>query len=265
MRLVIIASMNLYSSLIGKQLFADDRWNVVGVVETKRVFRSARSFAGLLLRGRCSLSFLFFKTAETLVYRFLDSSGRAATPALDRIARRRGVPVVATRELNSKATLRLIRQFAPDLIVSISASEPFGSRLRAIPRLGAINVHAARLPRYRGLAPYFWVLFAGEESTGVTVHRIDGGLDTGPIIRQRPVMIATSDTAQSLFLRCSFVAAEELHEAVAAVLEGTADERLQDSGGSYYSWPSRRAVKEFRAQGHSLWKLREFIRAARST
>lgn len=265
MRVVIIGSMNLYSSIIGNKLFADDRWSVVGVVETRRVFRSAQSFASLLLRGRCSLSFLFFKTVETLLYRFLDSSGLASTPALDRIAKRRGIPVVATRSLNSKATLSRIRQLAPDLIVSISASEPFGSRLRAIPRLGAINVHAAVLPRYRGLAPYFWVLLGGEESTGVTIHRIDGGLDTGPIIRQRSVLIATSDTAQSLFLRCSLAAAEELHEAVAAVLEGTADERIQDAGGSYHSWPTRRAVKEFRARGRSLWRSREFIRAARST
>src|SRR5579859_5011493 len=124
--------MNLYSSLIGRKLFDDDRWSVVGVVETKRVFRSTRSFASLVLRGRCSLSFLFFKTAETLIYRVLDSWGLTATPALDRIAKRHGVPVIATRKLNSKATLRRIRQFSPDLIVSISASEPFSSRLRAI-------------------------------------------------------------------------------------------------------------------------------------
>jgi len=265
MRIVIVATVNLYSSLIAAGLFADDRWSVVGVIETRRVFPGARSIAVRLLRGRYSFSFFWFKVVETLVYRLLAWLGLAATPTLDAQARRCGAPVVSTRRINSEDTVRRLREWDPDLIVSVSASEPFGRRLIAIPRLGAINVHASELPRHRGLAPYFWALHAGDRSTAVTVHRIDRGLDTGPILGQRPVAIEPRDSAHDVFLRCSLAAADELRDAVAAIGEGRAEARPQQTGGSYHSWPSPKDVEAFRARGHSFWDPLGFIRAVRST
>ncbi|RKE22531.1 formyl transferase [Streptomyces sp. TLI_171] len=124
-----------------------------------------------------------------------DLPDRVVFPALDRLAeppgrlltfhhlgRRHGVECRPVEEINDGEGLRELTAFRPDLILAVR----FGLILReaalAVPRLGALNVHPGELPRYAGLFAPFWTMLDGRATIGCTVHRIDRGVDTGPVL-----------------------------------------------------------------------------------
>jgi len=99
----------------------------------------------------------------------------------------------------------------------------------AIPVHGCINVHGSLLPKYRGAAPIQWSVINGDTETGVTIMLMDEGCDTGPILLQRAIPIAQTETAGTLFERLAPMGASLLLEALSGVLAGTLDQVPQDS------------------------------------
>jgi methionyl-tRNA formyltransferase len=132
-----------------------------------------------------------------------------------------------------------LSRFAPDLILVNSYSMILGEDVLAVPRHGAVNVHGAMLPAYRGANPTEWAVINGERSTGVTIHMIDAGIDTGPIVAQRPVPIQFEDTWLDVRRRVQAATEVLLAEAIPAILAGKAKAAVQDGGGRH--WPRRRA------------------------
>lgn len=98
------------------------------------------------------------------------------------IARRFGVPVKVISEINDPAGEQLVRDFAPDLMLSVRFSLIFKRRVFDIPRFGTYNVHPGALPRYAGLFAPFRCLVDGDPRIGCTLHRVDDGIDTGPVV-----------------------------------------------------------------------------------
>jgi methionyl-tRNA formyltransferase len=169
------------------------------------------------------------------------------------MARVSGVLLLTPRDVNSTDFLEQLRALEPDLVISVSCPQIFGKELLELPRLGCVNVHSALLPRYRGVLPTFWALANGEETTGVTVHRMIAGIDGGDILLQKRIEIAPDETLHSLMRRCKAIAAEAVLETVARFRSGSVDSspnRLED--GSYFSFPTRADVLRFRALGRAL-------------
>ena len=94
------------------------------------------------------------------------------------------------------------------------------STVLSIPRLGCLNIHASLLPRWRGAAPIQRAILAGDRETGITIMRMDQGLDTGAILLQRSVAIAQEDTAQTLHDRLALLGALCIVEALTRLQQG---------------------------------------------
>jgi hypothetical protein len=127
----------------------------------------------------------------------------------------------------------------PDLFLVNSYSMILGAPLLSLPRHGAINVHGALLPAYRGANPMEWALINGERETGVTVHLIDPGIDTGPIIGQARVPIAFEDTWLDARRRVRAATETLLRELLPAILAGGIPAHRQ--GGGSRHWKRRTA------------------------
>jgi methionyl-tRNA formyltransferase len=169
------------------------------------------------------------------------------------IARAEGLPLLTPRDVNSPEFLDALRGLAPDLIVSVSCPQIFREELLRLPSRGCINVHSARLPKYRGVLPTFWALAQGERETGVTVHFMAPGIDDGGIIVQAGVPIEPQDTLHSLMTKCKQVAADLVVETVGRFRDGeVASLPNPVSAGSYFSFPERQDVAGFRALGRAL-------------
>ena len=87
-------------------------------------------------------------------------------------------------DINSEESYSHIDNLNPDIIVSIASNQIFQKPLLELPRLACLNLHTAKLPKYRGLMPLFWAMLNGEQEIGVTVFEMDEGLDSGPIVQQ---------------------------------------------------------------------------------
>jgi methionyl-tRNA formyltransferase len=105
----------------------------------------------------------------------------------------------------------------------------------ALPKLGCFNIHASLLPRWRGAAPIQRALLAGDSATGVTIMRMEAGLDTGPVLAAREIPIGDGETAGSLHERLSPLGADLMVATLDAIAADRAPERPQSQIGVTYA------------------------------
>ncbi len=118
-------------------------------------------------------------------------------------AERLGIPTLAERSVNDPQVIETVRSARPEILLSFQAGWLLKAPLIATPTIAALNLHFGPLPRYRGVAPIAWAIINGEQATGVTLHHIDAGIDSGPIIASAEVPIDVSDTGRTLYDKCS--------------------------------------------------------------
>ena len=124
--------------------------------------------------------------------------------------------------------LALLRSYEPELIVVAAFGQILPKELLDMPQYGCINVHASLLPKYRGAAPIQWAILNGDAVTGVTIMRMDVGLDTGDMIAKAEVAITPQDTGGSLFDRLAETGAKLCVETIPSIVDGTAVYTPQD-------------------------------------
>ena len=131
-----------------------------------------------------------------------------------------GIPVFQPARLRTIEAVEHIRAWAPDVIVVVAFGQILRAAVLEIPPLGVLNVHASLLPRWRGASPIQGALLAGDTVTGVTIMKLDEGMDTGPMLAQRETEIGLGETAGELDLRLARLGADLLKEVLPAYLEG---------------------------------------------
>jgi methionyl-tRNA formyltransferase len=141
-----------------------------------------------------------------------------------------GLEVYQTERIRAPEAVERLRQLAPDVLVAVAYGQIIPALMLAIPKLGAINVHASLLPRHRGAAPVAHAILAGDRETGVTIMRMDEQLDHGPILAARTTAIGEREDAAALTARLAEMGAELLVEVLAKLdgLEGV----TQDEGAA---------------------------------
>lgn len=150
-------------------------------------------------------------------------------------ALRLGLPVWQPLRCRAPEFLEQIRGLAPDLIVVVAYGQLLPPALLEIPPHGCLNVHASLLPRHRGAAPIQWALLEGDPETGVTLMRMDAGLDTGPVVAQDREVIRPEDTAQTLHDRLAARGAALLRRTLPDYLAGRITPRPQPAEGATYA------------------------------
>jgi methionyl-tRNA formyltransferase len=268
LRVVVISNGNAFSTTMIRPLVEDPEVDVAGALIVSVPSRRGGPLATMWkLTRRTGVRFATYKAISLAVPAMAGRRFRAPVFLRD-LCRERGIPVRSVRSVNGQEAAAFLRRAAPDVIVSVSTPERILLEVLGLARVAPVNVHWALLPAYGGIAPYVWVLRNGEHGTGVTVHVMNERLDTGPILRQRPVEITRDDTALSLQLRLASVAAEEVHAAIRALPESLATAKGQPSGGrSYFTWPRGNDIRALRRRGRRLarWRdLRSMWREARA-
>jgi methionyl-tRNA formyltransferase len=146
-----------------------------------------------------------------------------------------GVPVSQPASLRGDADRAALTAWQPEVLVVVAYGLILPPAVLELPRAGCVNIHASLLPRWRGAAPIQRALLAGDRETGVTIMRMEAGLDTGPILLQRSLEIGPQDTGGSLHDRLAPLGAEALLEALHGVANGTLTPHAQPSEGVSYA------------------------------
>lgn len=156
-------------------------------------------------------------------------------PSLRGAAERAELPIIGAPNVNDPAFVTQLAQLRPDFLLSFQAAPILRAPLIATARIAALNLHYGPLPRYRGVSPIAWALLNGEQAHGVTLHVIEPGIDSGPIVDGRSVSIDPGDTGRSLYDRCVEAGIALFREAWPVVREQERIEaRPQDDDASLY-------------------------------
>lgn len=135
------------------------------------------------------------------------------------------LPVFQPERIRDPEAVERIRAVAPDLLVVVAYGQIIPRSVLAIPRLGAINVHASLLPRWRGAAPIARAILAGDRETGVSIMKMDELLDHGPILSTGSTPIGDRETAAELTSRLAVLGAGALVETLQRIDEITPREQ----------------------------------------
>jgi len=154
------------------------------------------------------------------------------TPAV--AAREKGIPVYTPESVNTPEWRERIAALKPDLILSVYYRHMIGTKILALPPLGAFNMHGSLLPKYRGRAPINWAVLQGEPRIGMTLHRMVKDPDAGAVVDQDGVEIEPRDTAEQAFRKVLPCARRVLDRQIDALLAGTAKETPQDDSQATY-------------------------------
>ncbi len=131
--------------------------------------------------------------------------------------------------------LAILRSLELDALIVVAYGLILPPAVLHTPRLGCINIHASLLPRWRGAAPIQRALLAGDAETGVTIMRMEAGLDTGPMLAASAIPIGADDTAQSLHDRLAVLGAGLLDETLGCLARGGVQETPQPAQGVTYA------------------------------
>src|SRR6185436_19403724 len=119
-------------------------------------------------------------------------------PPVKELALKKNLPVLQPQRARDEAFIAQLRELAPELIVVAAYGHILPQTILDLPRFGCLNVHTSLLPKYRGAAPIQWAILNDETETGVTIMKMDVGLDTGGILTQQATPISPADNAQTL-------------------------------------------------------------------
>ncbi len=156
-------------------------------------------------------------------------------PAVIETARKLGIPFIQPQKLNTPEVMTQLKEWEPGLIVVAAFGQILRPAVLDLPKFGCINVHGSLLPRWRGAAPIQAAILAGDHETGITIMKMDPGVDTGPILSQRVVPITKNETGKSLFEKMAAPGADLLIETLPGYLSGDLTPKLQPNESATYA------------------------------
>ena len=163
------------------------------------------------------------------------------------LALQANLPVLQPERARDETFLVALRDLRPDLVVVAAYGQILPRSILDLPRFGCLNVHTSLLPRYRGAAPIQWAILNGDPETGVTIMKMDAGLDTGNILTQAATPIHPEDTSETLHGRLAALGAELLVRTIPDYVAGKVVSRPQPTEGVSH------APKIKKQDGHVDW------------
>lgn len=155
--------------------------------------------------------------------------GRKVTPTpVSQVAQAHGILVLQPKKIRDGVFLEDLTDLRPDMMVVAAYGRILPGDVLSLPPLGCYNVHASLLPAYRGPAPVRWAIINGEETTGITIFRMDEGMDTGDMLVSHSLKIGPNETAGMLTERLARLAAANITPALRDIVEGRARFFSQD-------------------------------------
>jgi methionyl-tRNA formyltransferase len=162
--------------------------------------------------------------------------GKVLTPPpVKQLALELGLPLIQPERLRHPEAMQMLSDWQPELIVVAAFGQILRQEVLDLPRFGCLNVHGSLLPRWRGAAPLQAAILNGDTETGITIMRMDAGVDTGHLLSQCSLPIRPDETAASLSSVMAELGARLLLETLPAYLSGNLQPQPQDETLATYA------------------------------
>jgi methionyl-tRNA formyltransferase len=201
-----------------------------------------------------------FRVLFPLVERSVRTGERPRLGTFAELSARHAVPVRNVRFINSGDGFALASSFAPDLVLSIRFSLLFKRPMLDLPRYGILNLHPGPLPGYGGLFAIFRQMLAGQREITMTLHQVDEGIDTGPVMTTTPMTIMPGRSMLWHVLRAYRTGVDALLDAVATLDGGRKLDAVPQDPGQfrYFRLPEPELFQAFASAGLKLYDYDEY-------
>ena len=156
-------------------------------------------------------------------------------PPVKDCAIKHNIPVYQPGKIKTPEAIEVLKAYNADLFVVIAFGQILSQEILDIPKYGCVNIHASLLPRYRGAAPIQWAVIDGEKYSGVTIMRMDAGLDTGDMMLKEAIELSEDETGESLHDKLSVLGAKLIVEAIEKIEDNTITYEKQDGSKMTYA------------------------------
>lgn len=201
---------------------------------TKIVFMGTPAFSVPILEGLLEAGYQV-QAVVTQPDRPVGRKRVITPPPVKVAALKHDLLVLQPEKISGSPEMAKIAELAPDLIVTAAFGQFLPEKLLQIPRLGAINVHASLLPKYRGGAPVHYAIMNGEDKTGVTIMEMIKKMDAGAIYNQAEIPITKTDDVGTMFEKLSLLGKELLLDTLPALINGSLEKTPQDEAKVTFS------------------------------
>lgn len=231
-----------------------DEFKIVSVSSAKTMGkRSRRRLLKELghLYGPSGLARLLLRSAtQTLVGSLPMKRNAKRYCTLAQLCRAYGIRFEANVDPNSTEFVDALRAREPDLIVSVAFPYILKENLLTAAPLGAINIHHAPLPRYKGMMPTFWQMYHGEKCVGLTIHSMAAKIDEGAALLQTSLPIEPGESLDHLIRRSKRSGAHHMATVLRQIHSRTQRPmELDHTMGSYFTFPTIAEIREFHKRG----------------
>ena len=171
------------------------------------------------------------------------------------LALRQNIPVLQPERARDLGFIEQLAAWEPELIAVAAFGQILPPKILELPRHGCLNVHTSLLPKYRGAAPIQWAILNGDAETGVTIMKMDDGLDTGDILTTARTPIGPADNSQTLHDRLALIGGELLVRTIADHVCGKITPQPQPSEGVSYAAKIKKqdGALDWSLPAHTLW------------
>lgn len=262
MRIVVLTNGNANAAMILGPLLHERRGEIAGIALIEGDYHGRSGFEAL--RGLAKVTafpYLVAKILQLATAKGLQALGARRLPSVRGLAKAHGIPVVSATRVGDERVADALRLWQGDLMVSVSCPQRIPAALVSKFPKGGINIHSSLLPKYAGLAPYYWVLAEGESVTGTSVHYLTPKFDDGNILATRTVEVRAKDSAFGLFHRLCREGASTLCEAVSLAEAGHVGFPQDKRARSYRSHPDMASYRSLRKNGHAIVRLADLFRS----
>ncbi|MBA3659988.1 MAG: methionyl-tRNA formyltransferase [Gemmatimonadales bacterium] len=156
-------------------------------------------------------------------------------PPVKRLAEEAGIPVLQPERPAGDLFLAALRRLEPEIGVVAAYGHILRPDLLALPPRGMLNVHASLLPRWRGAAPIQYAILRGDDETGISIMRMEAGLDSGPVLHRTPTAIEPDETGGALTDRLARLGAVAITDALQRLIDGSNIAARQDDTRATYA------------------------------
>jgi len=199
------------------------------------IFFGTPEFAVPTLEKILTLPYLDLKAVVTQPDKPVGRQQVLTASPVKALAQKKKLPILQPEKIKTDEFETQIRQLKPDVIILVAYGKIIPKNLLAISKYGWLNLHASLLPKFRGASPIQFAILEGAKETGVTLMKMDEGMDTGPIIVQEKITMAPEETGQTLHDKLSRLSAEVLEKNLLAYLEGNLKPKTQDNSQATYT------------------------------
>jgi len=248
---------SLYILPLFEELICNYRneWEVTRVLTCRTMGkRSRKQLISELMQLYGSVAFAGLAGA-TILSRALGKlprrAGASGYLSLDQLFRAYAIEHENIGNPNGEDVVRAIAARKPDILVSVACPYILKRPLLEIAPLGAINIHHAPLPRYRGMMPTFWQMFHGETHSGLTIHYMVPEVDEGDAIFRDGLPIRPGESLHQLIIRAKRHGGHCLGQVLRTFAQGRKPSPLPrvETAGSYFTFPTREEMRAFHAKG----------------